>query len=82
MHNFTEIALYVPEFRHLIQSEALPQTLESNRRQSGRSMTNVKDPFFYWLLRYCVPISVIFGKKLEEYCPKMCFGQIRLLVAL
>ena len=45
MHNFTEISLYVPEYRHLIQSGALSQTLEANCSQSGWSMKNPKDPF-------------------------------------
>ena len=27
-------------------------------------------------------MCVIFGPKMEEYCPEMCFGHIRLLVAL
>ena len=45
VHNFMDIALCVPEFRYLIQSGALPQTLEANRSQSGKSMKNLKDPF-------------------------------------
>ena len=40
-----EIALCVLEFRHLIQSGALPQNLEANCSQWGRSMKNLKDPF-------------------------------------
>ena len=45
MHTFMEIALCVPEFRHLIKSGALPQTLKANRSQLGRSIRNVKDRF-------------------------------------
>ena len=45
MHNVIEIALCVLEFRHVIQSGALPQTLEGNCSQSGRSMKSLKDPF-------------------------------------
>ena len=45
VHNVIEIALCVLEFRHVIQSGALPQTLEANCTQSERSMENLKDPF-------------------------------------
>ena len=40
-----EIAFCVLEFRDLSQSGVLPQTLEANCSQSGRSMKNLKDPF-------------------------------------
>ena len=46
VQNIMEIALCVHEFRHLVQNGALPQTLESNRNQWGRSMTNLKKAAF------------------------------------
>ena len=45
VQSFMELALCVLEFRHVVQNGALPQTLEANRSQSGRSMNNLKETF-------------------------------------
>ena len=51
------------------------QALEASRSQSGRSMENLKYQFCLMAIsRYCVPICIILGPKMEEYCSKMCFG--------
>ena len=73
MQNFMEIALCVLEFRHLIQSGALPQTLEANCSQSGRNMKNLKDPVHLLALEMLCNNLRVFWTKIGGVLAKNVF---------